>query len=120
MKNITIIGSGFAGLTAVRQLRKRDKHCKITLISPRAELQYLPSLIWVPSGLRKREDIIVPLHKFFKRMNVNFHPTSVTGLREGGRVVKTDNDDMPFRYQYPVRFAQDLMRIIFKFQCMWQ
>jgi len=33
MKNITIIGSGFAGLTAVRQLRKQDKHCEITLIS---------------------------------------------------------------------------------------
>ena len=94
MKNITIIGSGFAGLTAVKQLRKHDKHCKITLISPRAELQYLPSLIWVPSGLRKREDIIVPLHKFFKRMNVNFHPASVTGLHEGGRVVETDNGDI--------------------------
>lgn len=94
MKNITIIGAGFAGLTAVKQLRKFDKHCKITLISPRAELQYLPSLIWVPSGLRKREDIIVPLHNFFKRMDVNFYPASVTGLREDGRVVVTDNGDI--------------------------
>ena len=94
MKNITIIGSGFAGLTAVRQLRKRDRHCKITLISPRAELQYLPSLIWVPAGLRKREDIIVPLHNFFRRMDVHFHAARVTGLREGGRVVITDNGDI--------------------------
>jgi sulfide:quinone oxidoreductase len=94
MKDITVIGSGFAGLTAVRQLRKRDKDCKITLISPRAELQYLPSLIWVPSGLRKREDIIIPLHNFFKRLDVNFHPARVTGLSEDGRIVKTDNGDI--------------------------
>jgi len=94
MKNITIIGSGFAGLTAVRQLRKQDKQCEITLISPRAELQYLPSLIWIPNGLRRREDIIIPLQNFFKRMNVNFHAARVTGLREGGRIVETDNGEI--------------------------
>jgi sulfide:quinone oxidoreductase len=94
MTDITIIGAGFAGLTAVRQLRKQDKHCKITLISPRAELQYLPSLIWIPSGLRKREDIIVPLQHFFKRMNVNFFQARVTGLREAGRIVETDHGEV--------------------------
>ena len=94
MKKITIIGAGFAGLTAVRQLRKQDKHCEITLIAPRAELHYLPSLIWVPSGLRKREDIIVPLDNFFRRMNVKFHKARVTGLRDGGRMVETDNGDV--------------------------
>jgi len=94
MKKITVIGAGFAGLSAVRQLRKLDKNAEITLVAPHAELHYLPSLIWVPSGLRKREDIIVPLDNFFKRMNVKFHQASVTGLREGGRVVETDNGDI--------------------------
>ncbi len=93
MKKITIIGAGFAGLTAVRQLRKLDRNCEITLIGPRAELHYLPSLIWVPSGLRKREDIIVPLDNYFKRLNVIFHQANVTGLSAGGRVVETDNKD---------------------------
>jgi len=94
MKNITIIGSGFAGLTAVKQIRKQDKTCKITLISPRPELQYLPSLIWVPSGQRRREDVIVPLHKFFRRMNVDYCQASVTGLRDGGRTVETDTGEV--------------------------
>ncbi len=94
MKRITIIGAGFAGLTAVRQLRKLDSNCEITLIAPRAELHYLPSLIWVPSGLRKAEDIIVPLDNFFKRMHVTFYQAKVIGLREGGRIVETDNKDI--------------------------
>lgn len=90
MKKITIIGAGFAGLTAVRQLRKLEQDVEITLIAPRPELQYLPSLIWVPSGLRKREDIIIPLANFFKRMDVNFVQASVTGLKDQGRSVETD------------------------------
>ncbi|MGB5397003.1 MAG: FAD-dependent oxidoreductase [Gammaproteobacteria bacterium] len=94
MKKITIIGAGFAGLSAVRQLRRLDKHCEITLIAPRAELQYLPSLIWVPNGLRKREDIIVPLDNFFRRKQVRFFQASVTGLRDGGRTVETDDGDI--------------------------
>ncbi len=94
MKKITVIGAGFAGLTAIRQLRKLDKNCEITLVAPHAELHYLPSLIWVPSGLRKREDIIVPLANFFKRMNVKFHQAKVTGLREAGRVVETDTGEI--------------------------
>ena len=94
MKKITIVGAGFAGLSAIRQLRKQDKNCEITLIAPNAELHYLPSLIWVPSGLRKREDIIIPLGNFFRRMNVNFHQGSVTGLRDAGRTVETDNGDV--------------------------
>ena len=90
MKKITVIGAGFAGLTAVRQLRKQDSNCEITLIDPRGELHYLPSLIWIPGGLRKREDIILPLDKFFRRMRVNFYKASVTGLSDGGRSVLTD------------------------------
>lgn len=90
MKKITIIGAGFAGLTAVRQLRKLEPDLEITLISPRAELQYLPSLIWIPSGLRKREDILIPLDNFFTRMKVKFVQATVTGLKDGGRTVETD------------------------------
>ena len=91
MKNITIIGAGFAGLTAVRQLRKLSRDLNITLIAPRNELHYLPGIIWIPSGLRQREDLVIPLDRFFRRMNVNFHQGNVTGLSEDGRTVETDN-----------------------------
>lgn len=73
MKKVTIIGSGFAALTAVKTLRACNSDIEITVVSPKAEMQYLPSSIWIPSGKRKPEDIIVPLNKFFKRMNVTHH-----------------------------------------------
>ena len=94
MKKVTVIGSGFAGLTAVRQLRKLDSTLEITLVSPEPVLQYYPSLIWVPAGLRKREDILIPLDKFFRKMRVNYHRASATGLRESGRILETDNGEI--------------------------
>lgn len=89
-KKVTIIGNGFAALTAIRTLRRSDPRCEITLIGPAPQLVYLPSLIWIPAGLRKPEDIVVPLDNFFRRMRVNFHQGMATGLQEGGRLVQTD------------------------------
>ncbi|CAC9652741.1 NAD(P)/FAD-dependent oxidoreductase [bacterium endosymbiont of Bathymodiolus sp. 5 South] len=91
MKKITIIGSGFAGLTAVRTLRKQDKTLEITLISPKAELVYMPSLIWVSSGAADKKDIIIPLDNFFKRMNVRHVKNEVVGLKDNNRVVLLKN-----------------------------
>ena len=91
---ITIIGAGFGSLSSVREIRQRDPNAEITLIAPRAELHYLPGIIWIPSGLRTREQLIVPLGNFFARMNVRHVAAEVTGLRDGGRVVETTTGDV--------------------------
>jgi sulfide:quinone oxidoreductase len=91
---ITVLGAGFAGLSAVRELRKRDRACEITLVAPRAELHYLPGIIWIPSGLRTREDLVIPLDNFFSRTGVRFHAAEVIGLEQGGRLVKTSAGDV--------------------------
>lgn len=83
------VSAGFGALSTVREIRKRDAHIGITLIAPLAELHYLPGIIWIPSGLRTREQLVVPLANFFKRMNVRHVAAEVTGLREGGRVLET-------------------------------
>lgn len=87
--NITVIGAGFGALSTVRELRRRDAQADITLLAPRAELHYLPGIIWIPAGLRTREQLVVPLDNFFRRMKVRHVQAEVTGLREGGRVVDT-------------------------------
>ena len=86
---ITIVGAGFGALSAVRELRRRDAGIGITLVSPRGELHYLPGIIWIPSGLRTREQLIVPLAPFFERMRVRHVAADATGLRDGGRTLLT-------------------------------
>lgn len=94
MSNISVIGSGFAALTAVRKLRALSPQATITLIAPRAELHYLPSLIWIPSGLRKGDDLRIALDAYLARLNVVYVSGTVTGLSEGGRVVHTDQGEI--------------------------
>lgn len=91
---IAVLGAGFAGLSTIRELRRRDPHVQITLVAPRAELHYLPGIIWIPSGLRKREDLVVPLDNFLRRQRVQFVAAEVTGLADGGRVVQTSAGEL--------------------------
>lgn len=94
MKKVTIIGAGFGALTAVRELRKNNVQVEITLIAPKPEFIYYPSLIWIPSGLRTADDVRIDLHKFFGKKNVDYFQGSVTGLKENGRVVITDQGEV--------------------------
>ncbi len=91
MSKVTVIGAGFGALTAVRKLRAADAGLDITLIAPKPEMIYYPSLIWIPSGVRQPDDLRVPLGNFFRKMNVNYHQGSAEGLENGGRTVLTDN-----------------------------
>lgn len=86
---ITVIGAGFGGLSTIRALRRRDRSVEITLIAPRAELHYLPGIIWIPSGLRKRDQLTIALGPFLRRMQVQFHAAEVTGLSGDARTVHT-------------------------------
>lgn len=93
-KSITVLGSGFGALSSVRELRARGCKDEITLISPHNELHYLPGIIWIPAGLRSREQLIVPLASFFKRMDVHYVSAEVTGLTPDGRSVQTTAGDI--------------------------
>lgn len=92
--HVAVLGSGFGALSTVRELRRRHPTLRITLVAPRAELHYLPGSIWIPSGLRRREDLIVPLDRFLKRLDVDFLKAEVNGLEDGGRRVRTSAGDV--------------------------
>lgn len=91
---ITVVGAGFAGLTALRILRKHAPDAELTLVAPRAELHYLPGTIWLPAGKRRREDLVVPLQGFLQRERIGFHQAHATGLSADGRVLHTDAGDV--------------------------
>ncbi|MCW8931563.1 MAG: NAD(P)/FAD-dependent oxidoreductase [Gammaproteobacteria bacterium] len=94
MQRVSIIGSGFAALTAIKTLRKSNVDIEITVISPKAEFHYLPGTIWIPCNLRESDDLIVPLDNFFKRMNVKHILAKATGMSDDGRIVMTTQGDI--------------------------
>ena len=92
--HVVVIGSGFAALTAVRELRRGSRDVRITLVAPKAELVYYPSLIWVPAGLRKGADLNIDVSGFLAAQRVEFRAGRVTGLRDGGRTVLLENGEL--------------------------
>ena len=94
MKRITVVGTGFGGLTAVRTLRRLEPSADITVIGKQPEFFYYPSLIWIPSGMRSGDDITINLENFFRRNRVTFHQGAACGIRDGGRVVETDTGEV--------------------------
>lgn len=91
MKQISIIGAGFAALSAARKLRQMNSSFEITLIAPKAELIFLPSLIWIPSGKRKAEDVRIPLEPFLNDNRIRFFAGEAIGLENSGRTILTNN-----------------------------
>lgn len=76
MKKIVVLGSNFAGFTAALQiknkLKKRSKDYQVVVVSPSKDFLYVPSLIWVPFGRRKVEDIKFDLRPVFAKNNIEF------------------------------------------------
>ncbi len=95
MSKVTVLGTGFAALTAARKLRAADKAIEITVVAPEPQLVYLPSLIWLPSGQRAPQDIVTPLDNFFRRNNIRYVQGTAEALEDGGRLLKTSQGDVP-------------------------
>ena len=96
MSHIVIVGSGFAGCAAVKTLRKLGCREAITLVSPKPELFYYPSLIWVPAGRRTESDLRINLNLFLRKHRVEHKAARMTGLDPAGRAVRTDAGEVPF------------------------
>ncbi len=96
MSNVVIVGAGFAACTAVKTLRKQGYRDTITLIAPRAELFYYPSLIWVPAGKRNYHDLVIPLHDFLKRHHVNYIQSKVTSIDAEARTLQTETESIAY------------------------
>ena len=87
---ITVAGAGFAAITGVRELRKALPEADITLVAPKPEFVYLPSLIWVPYGIRSGEDLRFDIRPLLKDLGVEYQQAAVTGISADGRTLETD------------------------------
>ena len=91
---ITIAGAGFAALTGARELRRRLPDAEITLLAPQPWFTYLPSLIWVPYGIRKAEDLRFDIRPLLRKLGVGYRQAAATGLSGDGRMLQTDEGDV--------------------------
>ncbi len=100
MARIIVLGSNFAGVSAALEVkRKLGKEHEVMVISPTEKFLYVPSLIWVPFGRRKVEDITFPIPPVLQRKNVQFLKDKATKVLPDQNIIQTaKNGDLSYDY----------------------
>lgn len=81
LPRVVVVGGSFAGYTAALKLAKslktgsRAPEGEITVVSNTDVFTFIPSLIWVPFGLRTREQITFPLRPRLEKAGVKLVET---------------------------------------------
>lgn len=93
-KRVVVIGSSFAGMTGALQLRKLlDKKHEVVVLDPRDRFTFIPSLIWLPLGLRKAEDVTFELAPMYAKKGIRFIGEAAKGIDPEARVVTTESGE---------------------------
>jgi sulfide:quinone oxidoreductase len=93
-KRVVILGSSFAGMTAALELRKRvgDRH-EIVVLDPRPDFTFIPSLIWLPFGIRDAKDVTFPLAPLYASKGIRFINEAATAIDLDGHLVRTESGE---------------------------
>lgn len=104
LPRIVVVGSSFAGYTAALKLARhlgvgsRDVRALVTVISNTDRFTFIPSLIWVPFGLRKQDDISFRLRPPLERAGIHFVLSQAERFDPVKREVITSDGPYPYDF----------------------
>jgi sulfide:quinone oxidoreductase len=98
-KSVLVIGGNFAGLTAALELKHElGAEVDVTVVSASDRFVFNPSLIWLPFGKRRADDITFPLEPVFSEHQIGFVHAEATAIDPAARVVSTTKGSHPYDY----------------------
>ncbi|MGO8960169.1 MAG: NAD(P)/FAD-dependent oxidoreductase [Streptosporangiaceae bacterium] len=87
-KRVLVIGGNFAGLTAALEVKAElGADVDVSVVSAADRFLFNPSLIWLPFGKRRAEDITFPLEPVFDAHGIGFAHAEVTAIDPAARTV---------------------------------
>src|SRR3974390_196917 len=98
-KKVVVLGGHFAGLTAALAVRNElHGDVDVQVVSASDRFLFNPSLIWLPFGKRRPDDIPFPLAPTFESHGVDFVHGEATALDLDGRKVTTTSGTYEYDY----------------------
>ncbi len=93
-QRVVVVGSSFAGLTAALELRKRlGDGAEVVVLDPRDRFTFIPSLIWLPFGIREPDDITFELAPLYEGKGIRFVNAAATRIDTAARTVTTSSGE---------------------------
>ena len=96
MKKVVVIGAGFAGLTALKQLIK-SKKLEITLINDKDYFLFTPRLTEILNGSISEKIVIKPIKRIFGN-KVDFIREKAISVDLKNNIVETKNKKINYDY----------------------
>jgi sulfide:quinone oxidoreductase len=98
-KKVLVLGGNFAGLTAALAVQNELRgDVDVRVVSASDRFLFNPSLIWLPFGKRRPDDITFPLAPTFESHGVDFVHGEATALDLDGRKVTTTAGTYEYDY----------------------
>lgn len=99
MNRIGVLGSNFAGLTAALEIKHAlHEDVDVTVMSKSNRFLFTPSLIWLPFGWRKPEDITFPVGPVLESHKVHFENVEATRIVPERNEVETATGRRSYDY----------------------
>jgi len=97
-RRIVILGGGFGGITAARELRQAlSAEHAITLVDRKASFMMGLRKLWIMAGLGTREEGERPIAALHKQ-GIDVRKAEVAAIDTAARVVRTDGGDLGYDY----------------------
>ncbi|MEX2556100.1 MAG: FAD/NAD(P)-binding oxidoreductase [Actinomycetota bacterium] len=94
-KSVVVLGGGIGGVVAARLLRRRLRDGRIALVDRSLSYRFQPSLLWLMSGARRRDQITADLGRL-RRAGIDVIETEALEIDTHARTVKTIGPAIPY------------------------
>ncbi len=85
MADVVILGAGIAGHTAALHLRRMlGRNHTVTVVSPNANWNWIPSNIWVGVGRMAKEQVVFPLAPIYRRKGIQHRQAKAVAIYPEG------------------------------------
>jgi NADH dehydrogenase len=99
LRQIVVLGAGYAGLMTALQLEENTRNLQdvnITLVDRNDFHQYIHLSYEIVTSVKKPEDIVIPISELLEKKKIQFHQATVERIDLASKTVHTSKGDLPY------------------------